>query len=212
MFCQRDERVVGGIESGDRSGFDIVDPAVECQSPLGQREGYRGMGADVVQLGDDILAHHAVNALFFCRVVAGLIDHAGGIGMAQPVLDCRHVIQTGAGSDCRHRAAVGMAANHDVRHLQLGHCILYRGADAAGLGAERWHDVAGVANDEQITGFALRDELRHHPAVGAGDEQRLRRLAGRQRLEQFFVGWVDFLLKAQKTIDDVVHIGVGRGF
>src|SRR6202043_942813 len=100
MVYEWDEAVRGAVEHVDRAVFDIVDPAVKSQPALLEREPHAGMRLEVGELRDYVLAR--------------LVDDLRGIRIAQPARDGRHVIETLAGCDCRHRAAVGVAADHDV--------------------------------------------------------------------------------------------------
>src|SRR5690606_41427784 len=68
-------------------------------------------------------------------------------------------------------AAVRVPADDDVRHLEHHDGVFDRGRDAARHHAVRWHDVAGVAADEKITGLRLGDEIGIDARVRTGDEE-----------------------------------------
>ena len=184
MFGERNEVAGGLVERIEGAVLDVVDPAVQGQPVLRHGQGHRGMGAQVVQLRHHVGAHHAVDARLLRRMVDRFVDHARRVGMVQPAAHGRHVLQAGAGGDRLHGAAVGVAANDDVAHVQGRHGKFHRGADAARLRPVRRHDVARVADDEELARLALRHQFRHHAAVRAGNEQGLGRLSRRQGLEQ----------------------------
>ena len=103
-------------------------------------------------------------------MLTGLVDHPTGIGVAQPAGHGGHVIQALAGGDSGHGAAVGMPADHDVADFQGRDGVLHRGGHTARLRAVGRHDIASIADDEQVARLTLCDQLRHQPAVGARDE------------------------------------------
>ncbi len=125
------------------------------------------MGLDVGKLGDHVFAHHGLDLGLRAEMVAGFVYHSCGIGVAQPAGHCGHVVQAFAGGDGRHGTAIGMAADDDVGNLQGRHGVFHRGRYASRLGAVGRHDVACIADDEQVSGFTLGDQLRHQAAVGA---------------------------------------------
>ncbi|MNQ83423.1 hypothetical protein D3C85_985010 [compost metagenome] len=125
--------------------------------------------------------------------------------MAQPARNRRQMVKARATRNGAHRAAVGVATDHDILHAQHRDRILDGGRDAAGFWTVRRHDVAGIANHEQFAWFTLRKEFRHHAAVRAGDEQRLGMLRRRELLEELNALRIDFSLKAQEAVDDVTH-------
>ena len=106
----------------------------------------------------------------------------------------------------RHRAAAGVAADDDVRHLELDDGELDRGRDAAHEAVVLRHDVAGVAEHEQLAGLGLHQEKRIDPRVAAGDDHRVRRLAGGELGEALAVLRVHVALKGANAGDDVVHV------
>ena len=98
-----------------------------------------------------------------------------------------------------------MAADHDVLDAQHRDRIFDGGRNAAGLGAVRRHNIAGVTNHEQFARFTLRKEFRHNTTVRAGDKQRLGILCRRELLEQLDTLRINLALKAQKAVNDVTH-------
>ena len=106
----------------------------------------------------------------------------------------------------RHRAAAGVAADDDVRHLELDDGELDRGRDAADEAVVLRHDVAGVAQHEQLPGLGLRQQKRIDPRVAARDHHRLRRLAGGELGESLAILRIDVALKGANAGDDVVHV------
>ena len=82
-----------------------------------------------------------------------------------------------------------MAADHDVANAQHLDRVLDGGRFAA-AGAVRRHDVAGVAEQKQVAGLGLRDQIRMHARIGAGDEQGDRLLLlGGELLEESRDSW-----------------------
>jgi hypothetical protein len=98
-----------------------------------------------------------------------------------------------------------VAADHDIGHPKRRHRVFHGGGDATRLGSVAGHDVASVANHEQIARFSLGEQFGHNATVGAGDEQRPWRLAGGQLLEQFPAARQNLALKFQETVDDILH-------
>ena len=77
-----------------------------------------------------------------------------------------------------------MAADDDVLDSQTGHGELDGRPFAAVGRSVGGHDVARVADDEQIAGVRLRDQVGVDARVGTCDEQRFGVLAVCQPLEQ----------------------------
>ena len=76
-------------------------------------------------------------------------------------------------------AAVAVAADDDVLHLEDHRGELDAGRDAVEAAAdlERRHQVADVADDEQVAGQRAGQQVGDDAGVGAADEQRVRALA-----------------------------------
>ncbi|CAI8898754.1 hypothetical protein EMIT0194P_310024 [Pseudomonas serbica] len=150
MIGQRHERAAAAIQGIDRAGLDVVHPAMQVQQAFLLSQAYARVSLDVRQLGDDILAHHRTDFGRFIRVGPGLVDHLGRFGVLQPAADGGQVVHACALGNCRYRAAVGMAADHDVGHAEHRDRVLHRGRHTTWMGAVGGHDVAGVTDDEQL--------------------------------------------------------------
>jgi hypothetical protein len=102
-----------------------------------------------------------------------------------------------------------MATNDDVtdvehrdRELDGG-----RGGIGAAGNIRGWNDIAHVFDHEQITGLALRDQLRQHPRVRAGNEERMRILAILGKLvEQRPVIAKRVMAKSMNAFDQFLHL------
>lgn len=143
-----------------------------------------------------------------CRsgsVLTGLIHHSGGVCVSQPVGHGGHMAQAFTGGNGSHRAAVGMAADHDVGDLKRGDCVFHRCRNTARPWAIRQHNVASVADHEQIAWLALSDQLRYQSTVRSRNKQRPRTLLGDQVLEQFDPLGKSAFLEFQKTVNDLFH-------
>jgi len=66
-------------------------------------------------------------------------------------------------------------------------------------------DVPSVAQDEQVAGLRLGDEIRVDPGVRAGDEQRVRFLPLGQLLEQILQRSETVLLELMDALDQALH-------
>ncbi len=115
------------------------------------------------------------------------------------------MIQTLTGGNCRHCAAVGVTTDHNIGDPEGGNGVLHGGGNTARLGAVRRDNISGVADHEQIAGFALSDQLRHQPTVGAGNKQRPRALLGGEIPKQRDALGKRLLLELQKTVNDRFH-------
>ena len=104
-----------------------------------------------------------------------------------------------------NRAAAGMAADDDVRHLQPDDGELDRRRHAAHEAVVLRHEVARVAEHEQLARLGLREQERIDARIAARDDERLGRLAGRELLEQLAILRIDVALKRANAGDDVVH-------
>jgi hypothetical protein len=92
-------------------------------------------------------------------------DPAGRLGLRQPGGDgwqLRH--QLGAQQGL-HRPAPGVSAHHDVLDPQHGDRVFDRGRLSAVRGAVGGHDVAGVAQREQLARIGLREQVGDDPRV-----------------------------------------------
>ncbi|OMP13543.1 hypothetical protein COLO4_01457 [Corchorus olitorius] len=207
---QRQEGIAFGIVGGDFAGFDVVDPAVDIQLASRQARSYRWVSAQVVKLGDDVLAGQDLHALVLGAALAVVLDHgAGHFGVAQPGLDRRHLLQRLRVEYRTHRTAIGVTADDDVVHAQGHDRVLDRRRDAAvHLPVGRNH-VAHVAGHEQVAGRTLGNQFGNDPRVGAGNEHGTRLLRRGQFLEQLFLFREDFVMETQKAINDMFQSAIG---
>ncbi|SAL90168.1 hypothetical protein KPHVMX_140029 [Klebsiella pneumoniae] len=120
----------------------------------------------------------------------------------------RHRLKALTGGDRFHRAAVGMAADHDIRHAQRNHGIFDGRGNAARLRPERRHDIPGITNDKELSRLLLGNQFRHQTAVRTGDEKRFGILAGGQAAEEFFTLGEDLFLKVEEALNDMLHSSV----
>ena len=98
-----------------------------------------------------------------------------------------------------------MAAHDDVSHLQDRDRVLQGAPVPPHALVEGGDDVAGVANDEEITGERRHDPVRQHPGVGAGDEELGRVLFLSQRPQPLGELAVPLLPKAVVPLDQLLH-------
>lgn len=133
------------------------------------------MRADIGELGDHVLANQRVGSFVLVRMRLGVYDGLGAIRVAQPVRYGRQVIEVLAAGDGRHRTAIRMTANHDVAYLENRHRVFDGRRNAARLGAVGGHDVARIADDEQVAQLA---NIRTHPSVAVALAQHRLNLHG----------------------------------
>ena len=74
--------------------------------------------------------------------------------------------------------AAGVTEDDDVADAEHLHCELERReyAVAEAVPGERRHQVCDVADDEQLAGVRIEDDLRRHPGIAAADDHDVRRL------------------------------------
>src|SRR5690349_3090144 len=114
MVGQRNELTCRAVERIDGTGFDVIDPAMQFQAALRERQRHGRMRLEIVELRDHVLTHHRVDAFTLACMLARFVDELRRIGVAQPVCDGGHVIETLARRHGRHRTTIRMAADHDV--------------------------------------------------------------------------------------------------
>ena len=91
---ERQETTLIGVISFDGAGLDVVDPAMDEQMTVRHARGYRGVGTQVLQLGDDILFGEDVHGLVFVGAVAVVMHHGfRDFRMPQPGFDRGHLFQ-----------------------------------------------------------------------------------------------------------------------
>jgi hypothetical protein len=109
-----------------------------------------------------------------------------------------------------HRAAVRVPAHDDLLHPERRDGELDRRRLAARRRAMGRHDVARVAEDEQVAGARAGQQVGIDPRVRAGDEQRLRALPVGELREQSPQGTEVLRLELVDAVDEVLH-AAGHG-
>ena len=98
-----------------------------------------------------------------------------------------------------------MPANDDVLHAQCQYRVLDRRGNTTVHLTVRRYNVADVTGHEQIARCALGDQLRHDARIGTGNKHRTGVLRRGQLFEKGFLFREDFVMKVQKTINDMVQ-------
>ena len=111
------------------------------------------------------------------------------------------------GQDGLDGAAVGMATDNDVPHVQDLDRVLDRRRDAAGHRAVRRHNVAHSAAQEHIAGLGLENQVRYDARVGAGDEEHVGLLAIGEQAETVAVLREDVAAEAGVALKETLHRG-----
>jgi len=204
------EELLGFVVEGKNfAGFDLIDPGVELELVFGQGDGDGGMGLQGFDLHEDVFLDRGSEEGFAGELaVFGLHDAAGGFGVLLPVGDGWHFGDGGRVEHPFHGPAVRMAANDDVANLQGHDGEFDRGNLAAAGGAVSRDQVAGVAEDEEIAGAGVGNEVGIDAGVGAGDEERLRLLATGELLEKLGSRPKDVALEAVDTGDELLDHGI----
>ena len=76
------------------------------------------------------------------------------------------------------------------------------------FGAEGGHDVADVSSHEQVPRICGREKVRHHPAVGAGDEETVGRLSQSKVGEALSVAGAHPLVEIADAVEELLHARV----
>ncbi len=164
------------------------------------------MRAQVVELREHVLLDQRVDPGLLVQLRMVLADHdLGARGIVEPALDGRQALQLLGMQQRLHRAAVRMAADDDVLHVEGGDRVFDRRGDATIDVAVRRRDVAGVAADEQVARLGLNDQVGHDTRIRAGDQQRFRLLPRRERAKEVAVLLINLVLEAQRSIDQSLH-------
>src|SRR5262249_54742930 len=98
-----------------------------------------------------------------------------------------------------------MATEDDVLNLEGGDRELDRGPLAAVGGPGGRYDVARVAQDEQLAGVGLRDQVRVDARVGTGDKQGVGLLPFRQALKQLALRAENRRLEMVDALNQFLH-------
>ncbi|CAG9232488.1 hypothetical protein PSP6_60103 [Paraburkholderia tropica] len=209
-LAERFEAAVRVVEHRNRAVADVVDPALQLELALRHASRDRRVRAQMGELQPHVFLDQRLHDLVFVET-ARLHDAARRFRVTQPGLHRRHAGGGfGAQGEALHRAAIGVAAQHDLAHVQREHREFDHGGHAAEHFAVGGHDVADVAADEQLAGAHLRDHLRRDARVGAGDEQRVRRLAVREAAEQLLVAREHVVTELVHAVEQVQQIAAAR--
>ena len=122
----------------------------------------------------------------------------------------RHAVGDGGVVEQRvHGAALRMTAYNNVADFERFDGEFNGGGGGIG-GARcgrRRDDVADVFDDEQIAGFALRDQFGEHARIRTGNEQRVRILAfARKPLKERAIIAELFMSEPMNAFDELLHI------
>src|SRR5271157_5490703 len=100
---------------------------------------------------------------------------------------------------------MGMATHDDMLDLELDDGKLDRGRLAGWSRDGRRNDVAGIADDKDLTGAKPGDQVRNDTGIGAGDNKITRALAMSQNQKKVLVLLELVLLKRSDALDDFSH-------
>lgn len=194
-----DELALFAVVGQDGTVGDIEDPAVEFHFLAGESSGDAGVGTEVVELGEDVFLDHDDVALVAGEIGVAEGDAAGAFGMVEPGADDGHLGDGIGVHGGMHGAAVGVAADDDVFNAEDHDGVFDGGGNAAHGLAIGGHDVAGVADGEEVTGFRVGDHVGDDAGVRAGDEEGAGELAGDEFIEKVLALGVNFGFEAENT-------------
>ena len=130
--------------------------------------------------------------------------------MAQPRAEVRPSDVLATGGERRHRATARMATDDDVAHFQ--HVEREFDGRRLGLVGDRLsvrtrgrHEISGIADHEQIARLGGREDVGLHPAVGAGDVQRVGLLAQGEARERLGIIRPPALPEVDDPLDQLAH-------
>ena len=194
------------IPGFDAAGEDVVVPAVDGESSVGEGAGDGGLGLEVGELGDDIAADERGEFGVFAFVgTEGLAVGEGAFDVAEPAAGLGEVFEAFAVESGLEGSAVGVTAEDGVLYFEDFDGVLDGGGDAIDFGAGDGDDVAGVAGDEEVAGLGLEDEVGNDAGVRAGDEQPLGVLDFSEEVEMALLAGEDFVVEALMSFDETVH-------
>jgi hypothetical protein len=87
-------------------------------------------------------------------------------------------------------------------HTQRGDGVLDARGHPVGLGSVSGHQIAGGADDEQVTRLGSGDHLGDDAGVGAADEQRVRCVMGGQVSEELRLRREDVRLETGDAVGE----------
>ena len=174
----------------DRSGTDVIDPAVERKIAFIQAGPNGWMGAQVFQLSHDIFFGKRQK-----KFGAGLGFAMVHLSVVQPGLNGGKPLQRVRIEGASHDAAIGVAANDYFRHAKHTHGIFNGGGNTAERVGIRRHNVTNHAADEEFAGFGLRQQTWVDAGIGTGDEQGCGALAHCQFFEKILILRIDVFLE-----------------
>lgn len=184
--------------------FDVVDPAGDFEGAGFEGLADHRIGAEVLELVNDVPLGDGGELIFFGQFHRH--DMAAGVfAVGEPAGYSGQVLGFVGAPDGFHGAAVGVAADDDVRNLEDFEGVFKARGFAGVFTVKGRHEVAGVTVDEEFTGGGVSDEGRVDAGVGAGDEERGGRLALGETLEKGFVLGEDVALKCNYTFADGLH-------
>jgi hypothetical protein len=101
------------------------------------------------------------------------------------------------GVDC---TTTGVPADDNVWDVQRAHCVFDGRGHATGWISMRGNQISRIAADEQIARPGLKDEFGNHSRIRTSNEQRARRLPGRQLLIKVSVSGKNGSLERKKAL------------
>ena len=165
--------------------------------------------AEVLELDEHVLLDRRGEALVVAEVRVTLAhDRADALGLIDPPLHEREVLDALRIEQRAHRAAERVAADDDVLHAEHLDRVLDGRRRASGQ-RRVGDDVADVAHQKEVPGLRVRDQVRHDARVAARDEERLGVLSLRELREELFVGREVLGLKRVDAKGEFLHVGLG---
>ena len=118
-FRNRHPAVSCFIKGANAAGLDVVDPAMQPQRFLRERDSDRRVGLEMLQLQHHILFKQHPHLGVGLEVTTNRFDNIDRtLRIAEPFAHVRQVGQPGPVHRALHCAAFGMAADYDMRDLQ----------------------------------------------------------------------------------------------
>ena len=94
-----------------------------------------------------------------------------------------------------HDPAIGVAADHDLRHPKHAHSVFDGGRNTTDRLGVRRNNIADHAADEKLAWFGLGDQARVNSGICARDEQCLRSLAQGEPFKELLIFRINVFLK-----------------
>jgi len=137
--------------------------------------------------------------------IAGLAVRERGFDMPQPTTGLGKVLEVLAIERGFHRAAIGVAAQDGVFHLEHFDRVFNGCRGAIDIGGCNGNHVARIARDEEIARARAKDEVRHHAGIGTGNEQHLGGLALSEEMKLVAPGGKDFRQESLVPFNQLIH-------